>query len=164
MLHNWRFIGLVLSCLTARLFAAGLVTPAHADDEAGIKFFESKVRPIMVEHCYECHGPESDKGEANLRVDSLDSLRRGGDSGPAIIPGDPNGSLLILAVRQDGAVSMPPKTRLAQAEINALAAWIKMGAPWPSTTGAAAPVPARSGSATEAWDQASRRVLGVSAR
>ena len=71
-------------------------------------------------------------------------------------PAIPDSSLLILAVRQDGAVSMPPKTRLPQAEIDALAAWIKMGAPWPSTTGAAAPVLARSRQCHRGVGQASR--------
>ena len=104
--------------------ALACCSPARASDapEAdGIAFFESKVRPILAERCYRCHGPDSGKGKAELRVDSLEALLRGGESGPAIVRGKPDESLLILAVRHDGAVSMPPKAKLPQAEIDALA-------------------------------------------
>jgi hypothetical protein len=105
---------------------------AQEDTTAAITFFENKVRPVLVERCYRCHGPKSGEGKAGLRVDSLEALLRGGDSGPAIVPGEPEASLFILAVRHDGAVAMPPKSKLVQAEIDALATWVKMGAPWPS--------------------------------
>ncbi len=102
-------------------------------DETGFEFFEAKVRPILALHCYECHGPASGAGKSKLRVDSLPALLKGGRSGPAIVPGSPEQSLLILAVRHEGDVSMPPKKKLAEREIDALASWIKMGAPWPGT-------------------------------
>ncbi|MDR3634570.1 MAG: PSD1 and planctomycete cytochrome C domain-containing protein [Isosphaeraceae bacterium] len=138
----------------------GLVTSflvpgtALSADETGIKFFETKVRPVLAEQCYECHGPRSGQGKAKLRVDSLESLRKGGASGPAIVPGDPDGSLLILAVRHDGAVEMPPKSKLAQAEIDALAAWIKMGAPWLASAVVSAPAP--TADAPREWDKSVR--------
>ena len=98
-------------------------------------YFENKIRPILVARCDRCHGSPSGEEKANLRVDSLEALLRGGDSGPAIVPGAPEKSLLILAVRHDGAVSMPPKLKLPQTEIDALTAWVKMGAPWPRYAG-----------------------------
>ncbi len=104
-------------------------------DAQGNAYFENKVRPILVARCDRCHGPGSGEGKANLRVDSRDALLRGGDSGPAIVPGEPENSLLILAIRHDGAISMPPKSKLPQAEIDALTAWVKMGAPWPHYAG-----------------------------
>ncbi len=120
----------------------------------GIRFFENSVRPILVERCYRCHGPDSGKGKAGLRLDSPDALLRGGESGPAIVRGEPDKSLVILAVRHDGAVSMPPKSKLAQPEIDALAAWVKMGAPWPDYAGG--PAPASSPGASRRWDDKAR--------
>ena len=155
--HARRSSGLMTTYLVAWALASwSLAQPARAADEAGVKFFETKVRPVLAENCYDCHGPESGKGKAKLRVDSLEALRRGGDSGPAIVPGDPNASLLILAVRHDGAVEMPPKTKLAQPEIDDLAAWVKMGAPWPDAAGAPPPTPAEIAGPPGGWDKAAR--------
>jgi hypothetical protein len=152
--HSWRThlraeiaLAWVLACPVA-------VQGSDAPTTAGITFFESKVRPILAERCYRCHGPDSGKGKAGLRVDSPDALMRGGDSGPAIVRGEPDKSLLILAVRHDGAVSMPPKSKLAQPEIDALAAWIKIGAPWPDYAGGPAPVPNPGDS--RRWDDKAR--------
>ena len=112
------------------------------------------------EHCYKCHGPDSGEGEGELRVDSLDALLRGGESGPAIVRGDPDRSLLILAVRHDGDVSMPPKKKLAQHEIDALTAWVKMGAPWPdSAESRTGPHPVRT---ARPVGRAGPEILGVS--
>jgi mono/diheme cytochrome c family protein len=122
----------ILGCLLGAQEPAAPSPKARAD-EAGVAFFETKVRPILVEHCFKCHGPDSGEGKAELRVDSLESLLQGGVSGPAVVRGEPDRSPLILAVRHVGNVSMPPKKRLAQREINALAAWVKMGAPWPAS-------------------------------
>ncbi len=105
---------------------------APREDDAGFKFFEDKVRPILALHCYECHGPASGGGKAELRLDSLDGLLKGGWSGPALVRGEPERSMLMLAVRHEGDVAMPPKKKLSQMEIDTLAAWVKMGAPWPA--------------------------------
>ncbi len=110
-----------------------------APSEAGVQYFESKVRPLLIKHCFECHGPDSGPGEANLRVDSLESLLRGGKSGPALIRNEPANSLMILAVRHDGAVAMPPKKKLTPAEIDVLASWVKIGTPWPGAANVAPP-------------------------
>src|ERR1700678_3567320 len=108
--------------ITAWLSVLGIlgivVAPARGYDGAGVRFFETKIRPVLADNCYACHGPDSKKVKAGLRVDSLESLRRGGDSGPAIVPGDPDASLLILAVRHDSSLAaMPPKSKLQPAEI-----------------------------------------------
>lgn len=101
---------------------------------AGIEFFERKVRPILVDHCYECHGKDPTQLEGGLSVLSREDLLRGGDSGPAIISGQPSKSLLIGAL--NGAfkdLQMPPKPaeRLTASQIADLEAWIRMGAPDP---------------------------------
>src|SRR5262249_51615155 len=104
--------------------------------------------------CYKCHGPEAGAGKGELRVDSLEGLLRGGESGPAIVRGDPGRSLLIRAVRHDGEVSMPPKKKLAQSEIDALAAWVKMGSPWPDAV--ASSQPAKVAGGETGWDKEAR--------
>ncbi|WP_395716675.1 PSD1 and planctomycete cytochrome C domain-containing protein [Prosthecobacter sp.] len=104
--------------------------PAAAQDHA---FFESKVRPVLVEHCYECHSGEKTKG--GLALDTKQGWLKGGDSGPAIIPGKPDDSLLIKAVRyHDEDLSMPPQKmggKLAEEDIAALTEWVRLGAPDP---------------------------------
>src|SRR5262249_46542465 len=101
-----------------------------AETPEGVEFFEEKVRPVLVEHCSKCHGGEKVRG--NLRLDSRASLLKGGDSGPAIVPGHPEKSRLLKAVSYtDEVLRMPPKGKLADGVLADLTAWIKMGAPWP---------------------------------
>ena len=147
---------LLIGILARPVLSQEIAAPSarQQPDAAGVAFFESKVRPILVQHCFKCHGPAAGKAKASLRVDSPESLLRGGESGPAIVPGEPNQSLLILAVRHDGAVSMPPKTKLAQREIDDLAAWVKMGAPWPAY--AKGPAPAATPEGPKRWDEKAR--------
>ncbi len=103
------------------------------------EFFETKIRPILVERCYKCHSVESGKSKAGLRLDSRDALRKGGDTGPAIVIGDPAKSLLIEAVRYGNEdLQMPPKDeggKLSNEQIVALEEWIKLGAPDPRVGG-----------------------------
>jgi hypothetical protein len=94
-----------------------------------VEFFEKKVRPVLVEHCGKCHIGEKIKG--HLHLDSRANLLKGGDSGPAIVPGEPDKSLLIKAIRYTGELRMPPRTKLAAQQIDDLTEWVKMGAPWP---------------------------------
>ena len=104
---------------------------AHADD-AGIEFFEKKIRPLLVAHCSECHAADAKKLGGELLLDSRDGVRKGGESGAAIVPGKPDESLLIKAVRYtDDSVKMPPKGKLPAAAIADLEEWIKRGAPDP---------------------------------
>ncbi len=108
-------------------------TPATAPTPQQIEFFETKVRPLLVESCFDCHTADEKGG---LRLDSLQGLIKGGDSGPAIVPGDPDSSLLIKAVSHAVGVSKMPRSapKLSDGQIAALAEWIRMGAPWPAVT------------------------------
>lgn len=92
-------------------------------------FFESKVRPVLAENCFSCHGSNSQN--AGLRLDTAAGILKGGSSGPVITTGDPSKSLLLIAIHQTGALKMPPGKKLKSDEIASLEAWIKMGAPWP---------------------------------
>ncbi|MEY4484873.1 MAG: hypothetical protein RL693_2325 [Verrucomicrobiota bacterium] len=100
----------------------------HADDTA---FFENKIRPILVERCYECHSTDK-KQKGNLLLDSKEATLKGGDTGPSIVPGDLTKSLLIQAVKwTSDDLQMPPKKKLNDEQIADLEAWVKMGAPDP---------------------------------
>ncbi|MGL5094333.1 MAG: DUF1549 domain-containing protein, partial [Planctomycetia bacterium] len=100
-----------------------------------LQFFENRVRPILVENCQQCHGTK--KQWAGLRVDGRAALLTGGDAGPAIVPGKPDESLLIHAVKQlDDAPAMPPKGRLTERQVADLAEWIRQGAPFPDDVAA----------------------------
>ncbi|MEI8281350.1 MAG: DUF1549 domain-containing protein, partial [Armatimonadota bacterium] len=105
---------------------AQILPEANAEQAA---FFESKVRPVLVENCLSCHGSTSQNGE--LRLDSAAAVLKGGNNGQSIVPGDPSKSLLITAVHQSGSLKMPPGKKLTAEQITNLEAWIKMGAPWP---------------------------------
>ncbi|QDV82748.1 PSD1 and planctomycete cytochrome C domain-containing protein [Planctomycetes bacterium TBK1r] len=108
----------------------GKQAPKIAPEEEA--FFESKIRPLLIEHCYECHSRQSGESSGELFVDAADSLRTGGTSGPALVPGDPEASLMIKAVRYDDAeYEMPPTGKLDESEIKLLEQWIQMGAPDP---------------------------------
>jgi cytochrome c553 len=119
-------------------------------DPAQVEFFEKRVRPVLANHCFECHGPDKERG--GLRLDSRAAILDGGDSGPAVVPGQPEQSRLIRAIHHsDKKLRMPPKVKLADEHINALTAWIKMGAPWPAAA-ASRPAP-KSGFRVSAKDR-----------
>jgi len=108
-----------------------------ADEAADIAFFQTHVLPILKARCYACHSHEAGKSKGGLVVDSKNGLLVGGDSGPAVVPGDPDESLLIEAVRRgDSASPMPPDNSLATAEIKILEDWIRRGAPDPRKSAA----------------------------
>lgn len=115
----------------ASLFLVGLVASPVAAD-AGADFFENKIRPVLVEHCYKCHSQAAKKERGGLTLDTRAGLRKGGETGPAIVPGKPEQSLLIKAVRHvDEDLQMPPKKKLPAAVIADLEKWVAMGAPDP---------------------------------
>ena len=102
----------------------GLAGAARADD--GVAFFEARVRPVLVEKCYGCHGADKQKG--GLRLDSRDALRTGGDSGPAIVPGKPDESRLVRAIRHaDKSLKMPPDKKLPAEQVADLERWVAQG-------------------------------------
>ncbi|MBI3875811.1 MAG: PSD1 domain-containing protein [Verrucomicrobia bacterium] len=111
-------------CLTSSLAARA------AED---FEFFEKRIRPLLAEHCYKCHSADAKELKGGLRLDSRDGLLKGGDSGPAIVRGDPEASLLIKAVRHSSQdLKMPDKApKLAESQITDLVAWVKMGALMP---------------------------------
>jgi mono/diheme cytochrome c family protein len=117
---------------TVLTFAA--LSTSRADDRQAGEFFESKVRPILAESCFSCHGPDKQKG--GLRLDSRAALLRGAGGDPVVVPGDPDKSPLVKAIRHEGDTKMPPKTQLPAPAIEALTAWVKMGVPWPEAAGA----------------------------
>lgn len=107
---------------------------ALAADPAGMAFFEQKIRPVLVEHCYSCHSAEAKKLKGNLYLDSKAGWEKGGDSGdPSVIPGNPEASLLIRTVQHlEEDLEMPPKKpKLPDSVIADLVTWVKMGAPDP---------------------------------
>ena len=109
--------------------------------DPGSDFFETRVRPTLVEHCYSCHSAQAKKLKGGLLVDSPDGLRKGGESGPAVVPGKPDDSLLIQAIRYDDELTrMPPKGKLPRDTIAMLEQWVKAGAPGPLARPAAAGV------------------------
>src|SRR4051812_31260555 len=107
----------------------GLSPAKSADlDPAGVEFFEKKVRPVLAEHCYKCHSAQAKSSKGGLHRDSRDGLRRGGETGPAVVPGKPADSLLVKAVRwTDDALRMPPKAKLPAAVVADLERWVAAG-------------------------------------
>ncbi|QDU80411.1 Planctomycete cytochrome C [Polystyrenella longa] len=108
----------------------GETSPAKA--KAGIEFFEARIRPILIKHCYECHSSETDGLQAGLYLDSRDGLLEGGDTGPAIVPGNPKESLLLQTLHySDDTYQMPPSGKLPANIIADFQKWIELGAPDP---------------------------------
>lgn len=101
-----------------------------------IDFFENRIRPLLVEHCYECHSGESKSIQAKLRLDGRQLAIQGGETGPAVTPGKPEESLLVSAVSWKG-LEMPPDRKLKDEQIADLTKWVQMGAPWPGDSNTA---------------------------
>jgi mono/diheme cytochrome c family protein len=116
----------------------GLLLASYAYGQTGAgapDFFESKVRPILATNCYACH---TNSQLAGLRLDSRAAMLKGGQSGPSLVPGDPDKSLLIQAVRQTGELKMPKGGKLKKEEVEALVEWVRAGAVWPEAPPVAA--------------------------
>src|SRR5215813_8545087 len=127
-----RFWLAVVACLAALSSADAQSIPANSPD-----FFEARIRPVLIKNCYSCHTTSQMSG---LRVDSQEAITKGGKRGPAIVPGNPAGSLLLTAIRQtDAGLKMPMGGKLTDAEISDFAAWIEAGAVWPKDAVVKAP-------------------------
>ena len=125
--------------LTVALSAVAAAAAA-AQNEA--EFFERNIRPVLVEKCSACHGERLQTAGLNLATAA--GFLKGGESGPVFLPGDPEGSPLLDAIRYEGPIKMPPTGRLSAEEIDALATWFKLGAPWPDAgSGPVEPVSGR---------------------
>lgn len=120
-------MAVTLSAVFASVVVAEDLSPP---DAARLAFFETKIRPVLVEHCYACHSADAEELKAGLSVDRRESLLQGGDSGPAVEPGDPEGSLLLQALRYE-TFEMPPSGRLPAAVIADFEHWIRIGLPDP---------------------------------
>ncbi|MFN3484147.1 MAG: PSD1 and planctomycete cytochrome C domain-containing protein [Planctomycetota bacterium] len=117
--------------------------PAAQEDAAreGMEFFEKKIRPVLAERCYSCHSAQAGKVKGGLHIDTREGLLRGGHLGPAIVPGQPEKSVLLLAIKHaDPDLKMPPKTKLPPEIVRDFETWIALGAPDPrhADAGAAA--------------------------
>lgn len=120
------FMLLMLWCINAVVVAE----PPEVDRD-GYEYFERKIRPLLSRRCYECHSSRAKTVHGSLRLDSLDAVRQGGDSGPLLVPGKPGESLLVEVIRYDGDIQMPPKGKMSEAEIAELINWVERGAPFP---------------------------------
>jgi len=127
--NSIRFGMLVLTMMVVSAFANA--ESPQKPTPAAIEYFEKKVRPILVDNCYTCHSADTNS-KGGLRVDDRNGLITGGSKGPAVVPGQPEKSLLIKAVRHDkGAPVMPPKKDISEEDIVVLTKWIQDGAAWP---------------------------------
>ena len=121
--------------LLAWLAAVGTVAGASEIDPADLEFFESKIRPVLVERCYQCHGGDPAKIRGGLILLDAEGVRAGGDSGAVIVPGSPEDSLMIEALHYEGLTQMPPDGKLPAHVIADFEQWIRRGAPDPRTGG-----------------------------
>ncbi|MDQ3622409.1 MAG: DUF1549 domain-containing protein, partial [Verrucomicrobiota bacterium] len=126
-------ITVALTSFFALSLISALAEPAPAPSKEQLAFFESKIRPILAGNCYKCHSLEQGKAKRGLTLDTREGVLKGGETGPALEPGDPQNSLLIKAVGyKDPDLQMPPKgEKLTPQQISDLTAWVKMGAPDP---------------------------------
>jgi mono/diheme cytochrome c family protein len=123
-------LGLAFSlCVNPATAAGDLPRSDGKPNLAEEEFFEAKVRPVLANHCLQCHGPEKQKG--GLRLDGREAMLRGGEAGRVVVPGKPEESPLIEAIGYKGDVQMPPKGKLKDEDVAALSEWVKRGAVWP---------------------------------
>ncbi|MCP4857577.1 MAG: DUF1553 domain-containing protein [Fuerstiella sp.] len=118
------------------LLVLAMISNAVAEDSkfsaSDFEHFEKKIRPLLSRRCYSCHSGTAKTVHGGLRLDTFTDLQRGGDSGPALVPGDARKSLLVEVLHYDGDIQMPPKGKLPDAEIAVLTEWVKRGAPFSS--------------------------------
>jgi hypothetical protein len=127
-----RFSFLLAGCLVLSLVHCALAIGADVADVKSIEFFEKKIRPVLVEHCYQCHSAEArdkKKLRGGLLLDSKEAMQQGGDSGPALVPGKAKDSLLLKALHYSVDLKMPPKGKLPANVISDFESWINQGAP-----------------------------------
>jgi cytochrome c553 len=116
--------GLCVAVAAPGAFAAG-------EDPQGVEFFEKHIRPVLVAQCYQCHSASAKEIKGELRLDTREGLRKGGESGVVVVPGKPDESLLMKALRHEDGLEMPPNGKLPDGVIANFEKWIAMGAPDP---------------------------------
>ncbi len=135
----------ILAAALAAALAPIAVRSAEPDPAAAGEFFENRVRPLLVERCFDCHSQAADELKGGLRLDSRAALLKGGDSGPIVDEAAPENSLLVKALwGADPDLKMPPGNRegLSPAQVDDIVAWIKLGLPYPESSGGTRPNPA----------------------
>ena len=144
--HTWLFRRLpVLGCSLLFAAAAPVSLAAQQRDNAPqftpaqLEFFEKEVRPLLAKRCYSCHSAKTEKLKGGLRLDSRSLLLKGGDTGPAAIPGKPAESLMIDAINYGEVYQMPPKSKLPDREVTVLTRWVAEGLAWPAGESVAGP-------------------------
>ena len=145
----------MIRLLLNTVFAVAIAAPLSALQAAppsreGIAFFETKIRPILAKHCYECHAEDAAEVGGKLRLDTGQGMRQGGQSGlPAVVAGKPEDSLIVHALKYDG-LEMPPEAPLPESVVNDFVKWVEMGAPDPRNV-KAEPKPAAPAIETDLW-------------
>ncbi len=125
---------MLLVALGLALFAGqiqGADTDSKPDSAKGIEFFEQKIRPVLVANCYQCHSATSKELKGELRLDTREGIRKGGEQGKAVVPGKVAASLIISALKHEDGLEMPPKQKLSDEIVANFTKWIEMGAPDP---------------------------------
>jgi hypothetical protein len=131
--HPWKRPAAWAVLALAALLPAPKVQAGPSPED--LAFFEKQVRPILVENCYKCHSTSAKKVKGELLLDNPEGILKGGDSGPAVVRGKPDQSLLIKAIRyQDDALQMPPDGKLPASRIAILVEWVRRGVPLPEKT------------------------------
>src|SRR5688572_28188260 len=145
----WKQTHLALMWLaTIAVLPAQPVENRAANTRENLEFFESRIRPLISDKCWSCHGEEKQK--SGLRLDSLQGVLSGGENGPAAVPGDPDSSHMLMAIRyQNEDLQMPPKKPLSSAQVADIEKWISLGLPWPSEAGGDVKAAKRSGVVTD---------------
>jgi cytochrome c553 len=144
--------GVLLLGASSSSLAAEDRNAASGPSQQGREFFEQKIQPVLVKRCYECHSAEAPKVKGGLLLDSRSGMMQGGDTGPAVVPGDPEKGRLMQAIRYaDADLQMPPKEKLSSQQIVDFEAWIKMGAPDPRGESAVGASASSYGRVTNHW-------------
>ena len=150
---SWRWCRLAAWAI---VMIGGCAAAVRADEtrdfsEEQLAFFETRIRPLLVDECFECHSDSSETVRGGLQLDSREALLRGGDSGPGVVPGKPEGSLILQAVLWQ-SLEMPPRGRLQQEQVDAIRVWIEMGVPWSAAT----PSPSSKAAEQRPWSEIRR--------
>ena len=134
-IHFSFFVVTLLLSSSSRGFCQDTTQNSEAE-----RFFETNVRPVLIARCFKCHSEAMTKG--GLRLDSSEGMQKGGETGPVVIVGKPDESLLLQAVRHENGLKMPPDGKLTEVQITGIAEWIRTGALWPDAATTVAPNPA----------------------
>ena len=126
-----RYLLVFLFAIPSGAYAPAVDKLPFSDED--VQYFERKIRPILVQRCYSCHSIDAKVLHGGLRLDTAESVKKGGDSGRTLVAGQPDESLLIHSIQYESDIKMPPKGKLPDAEITELTQWVRRGAPYPKS-------------------------------